>query len=189
MTFTPGQFRPFHLGEKNRQVYDNTNDWAPRALNDANGNPLYLGIAQPGTQEQEQKWQIRKIDYDANQGVVRVTWPQNSEGNASRNFEFIWQTDTTVAITGITQANPGVVTTGSAHGYSDGDFVIIEGVVGMTEVNYDNTSGTLYIVANSTATTFELTDIDGANVDTSAFTAYSSGGTVTAANFANYTYS
>jgi len=189
MTFTPGQHRPFHFGERDRHVYDNTNDWNIRALNDANGNPLYVGFAKPGVLEGEQKWQIRKVEYDANEGVTSVTWPQNSEGNASRNFEFTWQEDTTAIITGITQANPGVVTTSAAHGYSDGDFVTISGVVGMTEVNYNNTSGTLYIVANAAPTTFELTDTDGNNVDTSGFTAYSSGGTVKAANFADYTYS
>jgi hypothetical protein len=59
----------------------------------------------------------------------------------------------------------------AAHGYSDGDFVIIETVVGMTEVN-----GGIYTVANSTAGTFELTDIDGVAVDTTGFTAYTSGG-------------
>ena len=74
-------------------------------------------------------------------------------------------------ITGITQANPGVVTS-SSHGYNNGDWVYISGVVGMTEVNLD-----FYIVAGKTTNTFQLTDIDGNNVDTSGFTAYSSGGT------------
>ena len=74
-------------------------------------------------------------------------------------------------ITGITQANPGVVTS-SSHGYNNGDWVYISGVVGMTEVNLD-----FYIVAGKTTNTFHLTDIDGNNVDTSGFTAYSSGGT------------
>lgn len=88
----------------------------------------------------------------------------------------IWKDEALVleanqTITGITQANPGVVTTGT-HGYSDGDQVFISSVAGMTEVN-----GLYFIVANKTATTFELTDIDGTNVDTSAYTAYSSGGT------------
>jgi PIN domain nuclease of toxin-antitoxin system len=75
-------------------------------------------------------------------------------------------------ITGITQANPGVVTS-VAHGFSNGDWVYITGVVGMTQVN----SSTIpYIVANVAADTFELTDIDGNNVNTSSYTAYSSGG-------------
>lgn len=79
---------------------------------------------------------------------------------------------TGVSITGITQADPGVVTA-TSHGFSDGDEVEINGVVGMTEVN-----GRRFNVANSTASTFELTDLNDLDVDTTGYTAYSSGGTV-----------
>ena len=41
---------------------------------------------------------------------------------------------TTKTITGITQANPGVITSNS-HGYSNGDEVFIDSIVGMTELN------------------------------------------------------
>ncbi|GAF99355.1 unnamed protein product, partial [marine sediment metagenome] len=75
-----------------------------------------------------------------------------------------------VTITGITQADPGVVTA-TGHGYEDGDEVFINDVVGMTEVN-----GKSYLVANKAANTFELTDVDGDDIDTSGFTAYGSGG-------------
>jgi hypothetical protein len=81
-------------------------------------------------------------------------------------------TEATQVITGITQADPAVVTV-TAHGYGNGDTVIINDVVGMTEVN-----GKRFIIANITANTFELTDIDGVDVDSSAFTAYGSAGTV-----------
>ena len=74
-------------------------------------------------------------------------------------------------ITGVTQANPGVVTS-AAHGYSDGDAVRIESIVGMTELNNAN-----YYVANSTTNTFTLQDEAGVDIDTTGFTAYSSGGT------------
>jgi hypothetical protein len=73
-------------------------------------------------------------------------------------------------ITGITQANPAVVTS-SSHGYSNGDFVIISGVVGMTEVN-----GKTFKVADKTTNTFELQNVDGTDINSSAYTAYSSGG-------------
>jgi len=79
-------------------------------------------------------------------------------------------------ITGITNANPGVVTS-VAHGFIDGQKVIIENVVGMTEVNSE-----VYIVANKTANDFQLTDIDGVNVDTTGFTAYGSAGTISPQN-------
>lgn len=74
-------------------------------------------------------------------------------------------------ITGITGADPGVVTSAS-HGFSNGEWVFIESVVGMTEVN-----NKFYAVANVTTNTFELQDVDGNDVDTSGFTAYSSAGT------------
>jgi hypothetical protein len=80
--------------------------------------------------------------------------------------------DTAVTITAITQADPGVVTAGS-HGFSNGDTVVIRGVVGMTEVNH-----TKYKVANKTDDTFELTDSDDEDVDTTGYTAYVSGGEV-----------
>lgn len=80
-------------------------------------------------------------------------------------------TFSSVTITGgITQANPGVVTA-AGHGYSNGDEVFIEEVVGMIQVN-----GRSFIVAGATANTFQLTDVDGNNVNTTGFTAYSSGG-------------
>ena len=73
-------------------------------------------------------------------------------------------------ISAITKANPGVVTA-TSHGYSNGDFVNISGVVGMTEVNNKT-----FKVANKATNTFQLTDIDGTNVNTTNFTTYSSGG-------------
>ncbi len=85
-----------------------------------------------------------------------------------RNGGIIQESDVTVS--GATVADP-VVITATAHGYADGDEVTISGVVGMTELN-SNT----YLVANKTANTFEITDIDGVDIDGSAFTAYSSGG-------------
>ncbi len=68
-------------------------------------------------------------------------------------------------ITGITAADPPVVTS-SAHGYANGDIVLITGVVGMVEVN-----DRVFQVANQATNTFELKGVKGA-----AYTAYGSGG-------------
>jgi hypothetical protein len=86
-----------------------------------------------------------------------ATWTSVPELDAARN------------ITGITQANPGVVTYTGADP-ANGDTVYITGVVGMTQVN-----GLFFTVANvnAGANTFELS-----GVDTTAYTAWSSGGTV-----------
>ncbi len=73
--------------------------------------------------------------------------------------------------------NAGTVTiTCSGHGYSNGDKVVISGIVGMTELNSRE-----FVVTNSipASNTFQLLDIDGTTpVDSSAYYAYVSGGTV-----------
>lgn len=79
--------------------------------------------------------------------------------------------EATQTITGATQANPVVVTV-AAHGYSNGDEIEINSVLGMTELNDKR-----YRLANVTVNTFELQNIDGNNIDGTGFTAYVSGGT------------
>jgi hypothetical protein len=74
-------------------------------------------------------------------------------------------------ITGITKANPAVVTS-AAHGFNNGDEVYISGVVGMTEIN-----GRWFKVANKAANTFELTSLGGNNINSAGYTSYSSAGT------------
>jgi len=81
-------------------------------------------------------------------------------------------TEAAKTITGATAANP-VVVTSVAHGFSNGDEVFIDAVVGMTQLN-----GRRFKVANVAANTFELTDQEsGANINGTAYTAYSSAGT------------
>lgn len=69
------------------------------------------------------------------------------------------------AITGITLANPAVVTS-VAHGYSNGDQVVITGVRGLTKVN-----SLTFTVAGATANTFQL-----AGFNSTGLPAYISGG-------------
>jgi hypothetical protein len=80
------------------------------------------------------------------------------------------------SLSGISQANPGVFTTTGAHGLTVGQLVTISGVVGMTQVN-----GNTYVV-NTTplSTTFTVT-FQGSALNTTSYTAYTSGGTVTGA--------
>lgn len=73
---------------------------------------------------------------------------------------------TSKTITGITKANPAVVTA-VAHGFANGDIIHVTGVVGMTEVN-----DLEFEIANVAADTFQLKGIDS-----SAYTTYVSGGT------------
>ena len=73
-------------------------------------------------------------------------------------------------ISAITKANPAVVTA-TSHGYTNGDEIIITGVVGMTEVN-----GKRFKVADKTTNTFELQTLAGVDINSSSYTTYSSGG-------------
>lgn len=83
--------------------------------------------------------------------------------------------EATQAITGITQANPGVLTYTGADP-TNGQWMFLTGIGGMTELN-----GRYVKVANvnAGANTFELTDIHGgANINTTGFGAYTAGGTM-----------
>lgn len=79
------------------------------------------------------------------------------------------------AITGVTQANPAVVTD-AGHALEDGDVIEISGVVGMTELN-----GGRFIVEVLTSSTFALR-----GVDSTGYGAYTSGGTYQEAQFSNF---
>lgn len=75
-------------------------------------------------------------------------------------------------VASITQANPGVVTI-TSHGYSNGDKVYPASLGGMVEL-LDNR---VFRVENVTTHTFTLADIWGNAVNTTNYTAYTSGGT------------
>lgn len=78
-------------------------------------------------------------------------------------------------ISGITKANPGVITTSVAHGFSVGDEVYLADIVGMVELN-----GNRYTVNTvPTTTTLTLKDSNsGVATDTTGFTTYTSGGII-----------
>jgi hypothetical protein len=56
-----------------------------RMENDANGNPIYVGWAQPGTAEGDLEWFIIKITYDANQAVIH-----SQVANNIPRFKYSW---------------------------------------------------------------------------------------------------
>lgn len=79
--------------------------------------------------------------------------------------------EATKTITGATQANPGVITS-NAHGFSNGQWVYLAVIGGMTQLN-----GRFFVVAGVTANTFTLTDPGGTAINTTSYSAYTSGGT------------
>lgn len=84
-------------------------------------------------------------------------------------------TATAQNITGITKANPAVLTYSGSDTYANGDRVIVTGVVGMTQVNNRE-----FVVTNvnAGANTFELYNSDGTAVNSLNYGTYSSAGTV-----------
>jgi Ubiquitin-activating enzyme E1 FCCH domain len=89
-------------------------------------------------------------------------------GAMSHNFDIHAQREVTYnfkPITAITRANPGKVTA-TAHGYNNGDTIYVSGVAGMTQVNDQS-----FTIAKVDENNFTI------GVNTTAYTAYSSGGT------------
>ncbi len=82
-------------------------------------------------------------------------------------------------ISGITKANPAVVTFTAAHTLVPGQEIAISGVLGMTEIN-----GTAY-VATAGAFTISLADINGTPINSTAFGTYTSGGTAYGLGYPN----
>jgi Ubiquitin-activating enzyme E1 FCCH domain len=81
--------------------------------------------------------------------------------------------ETSKAILGITQASPGSINV-TAHGFNTGDWVFLTGIVGMTQLN-----GRYAKVVNIDANHFSLQRLlDGSAINTGAYGAYTSGGTV-----------
>lgn len=125
------------------QLYKNYTDGA-----DTYQNKVVKPVSGTVTVKQDGTLISPSIDYTT--GIVTV----------SPNFVY--------SITAITQANPGLVTTSSFHGLSNGQVVYISGVVGMTQVN------NLYFTVNVVnSTQFQLQ-----GVNTTSYSAYVSGGNV-----------
>lgn len=81
--------------------------------------------------------------------------------------------ETSKAITGVTQATTGVVTS-IAHGLAAHRWIKISGIAGMTALN-----GKTFEVRSPTTDTFQLYSVpDGVGVNTTAMAAYTSGGII-----------
>lgn len=103
-------------------------------------------------------------------GVPIFSTPQYTyfPNGGARPIRFVSATDLVGPIreiSGITKANPAVVTA-LAHGFGNGQQVYVTGVIGMTEVN-----GRLFTIAGATTDTFQLS---GEN--SSSYTSYVQGG-------------
>jgi hypothetical protein len=117
---------------------------------------------------------VRRTVNGVTMRYVEYFMPQELFGQLSNAF-FVhcglqWQGLGPVAITGITNANPPVVTAPN-HGFSNGMTVQITGVLGMTQINQAPSQA--YTIANCTTNTFTLV-----GMDTTLYSPYTSGGSV-----------
>lgn len=80
----------------------------------------------------------------------------------------------TASVTAITKANPGVITTAAVHGLSVEDMVYVAGIGGMTQL----TDGYYLVNTAPSTTSLSLKTIAGVVVNTTAYTTYTSGGTI-----------
>lgn len=132
----------------------------------------------PGTGATFQSALFGPRDVTVSNAGVYTTNPSNpvsqflsSGGGLGAQFTVVWSGAGGGG--GITNADPAVVTTAGPHGFSTGDWVFIDGVVGMTQMN-----GQTFVIGVLSPTTFELFDVFGQFVDTTGFPPYVSGGTV-----------
>jgi V8-like Glu-specific endopeptidase len=99
-------------------------------------------------------------------------------------FELKEILDSRKTITGVSKANPAVVTA-PGHGFIAGDRVQIQQINGMTEIN-----DKIFIVDQVTNDTFTLQTLEGfppQHIDSTSFAPYSSGGVVTKKNYVELT--
>lgn len=173
--------RPYKYGASDRREFIvQDSEVSLVAINNTSGSPVYLGRAKVGVALDEDKWQIRKITYDANGGATRVEWPETSS-YASNEYIFEWSRYPKLTITNISQSATAVVTVAAIGLLQNGNKVVIQNVEGMDEVNGGEN---VYTVANIAGNTFELQGINS-----TAFTAYTGGGDVTYGNVLELTYS
>lgn len=140
------------------------------ALRTATGN-LIDNLIQTSQTPTYSRMALVPYSYGVNVGSTYATTMRGTITGSTNITNATWATSTTTSISKITKANPGVVTVSSVSGLSNGDWVAITNVSGMTQVNKK-----AFKVANISTSnkTFQL-----ANTNTNSYSNYSSGGTVT----------
>jgi hypothetical protein len=67
----------------------NASNLAIRIEYDGSGNPIYLGLASPGSLVSEEKWQIRKLTFDGSGNLTAMEY-----AGGVPNFSYIWDNRT-----------------------------------------------------------------------------------------------
>lgn len=164
-----GEIAPYLYGRVDQELYyiglRTCRNFVVRQYGGASNRPgsYFIGEAKDGTKP------VRIIPFSFNETQTYVIQLGHFYARFIANGGEVVEAAKT--ITGITQANPAVITS-VAHGFANGDDVFLAAIVGMTQLN-----GRSVRVKNVTANTFEITDYQGVNINTTALPAYTSGGT------------
>lgn len=126
--------------------------------------PANINLQTPTASSQQQIWHRKNTSLIGDTVQIGFTISDDQ-------IMQLTDTDQSFPITGATQANPCVLTCTGA--FPAGSLLKIQGVEGMTELNFDEISNNYYNVISSNSTTVTI------EVDSTAFTAYTSGGTAT----------
>ena len=123
---------------------------------------------------------LRLQDVNANQKDITLSAGANITITRNSSSELVLSSTVggnSKTVTDATAANPVVITTNTAHGFTEGTPVTLTDIVGMTQLN-----GNEYFMDILTSNTFALyTDAAlSTSLDGTAFTAYTSGGVATA---------
>jgi uncharacterized protein (TIGR02217 family) len=162
-------------------------DWADYTVLAADGRlgTLAIGTGEPTYQMYKRYTKTRTFDRaivkpKASSVTVYRGGVAQTEGASAGNFSFdtttgivtfvadsskVVNANETKTVSGITQAADGEVTTSAAHGFATGDKIKLTDVGGMTQVN-----GNYYTITVTATDKFTL------GVNTSAYTAFTSGG-------------
>ena len=171
-----------------RDINDNTLQFQSFFSKEGGSVITIAAYARDGAVDTDAAWAIRQYTLDSSGDIVR-----GRAANGRFDFYNVLDNGDQNIIVGATAANPGVITYTSANytggdldAVADGDIIEITGVAGMTELNSN-----FYLInnINTGAKTFELQTLAGVNVNTSAFTAYTSGGIMHKRTFSNYSFS
>lgn len=171
-------------GDMATMTYQRENDIYAWSLQVTEGDFESVAVI-PGDDEDE-VWTIVNRTVDSNSVRYIEQFRPRDWGTDDNDCWFVdsgldWDGGDSVNISGATKANPCVITVsvwptdGDGDNLADGDQIKILAVVGMTELN-----GNIYTIddADSTALTFSLNDSDdSADIDSTSYTTYSSGGT------------
>ena len=146
-----------------------------------------VSVASIPTDDADELWMVVQRDVgDTNYYFVEYLDTINPDHDIEDGYYLdsgaSWDGGASESISNITSVSPGVITLsawpsdGDGTAMADGDYVRIENVSGMIELN-----GQSYVVddADSTTLTLTLDDVtETTSIDTTAYTAYTSGGTV-----------